>query len=76
MSNLNITSKDLVDQLITNIKLEAKSFKSLIRNFSKNISEYRDDFLKKVGLDINLWIQSNYTEVELIKLEKLIIDLL
>ena len=74
--NLNIPSKELVEQLINNIKLEGKSFKNLIRNFSKNISEYRDEYLKKVNLDINSWVLSNYTEKQIEDLEKLIIKLI
>tara|TARA_A100001015_G_scaffold321056_1_gene449881 strand:- start:453 stop:2603 length:2151 start_codon:yes stop_codon:yes gene_type:complete len=74
--NINIPSDVLVNELINNIKLEGKSFKNLIRNFSKNISEYRDTFLKKVNLNIDDWILSNYGEEELDKLEKLIISIL
>ena len=74
--NLKISSNELVDQLINNIKLEGKSFKNLIRNFSKNISEYRDKHLKKVDLDINLWVLSNYTTKQFEDLEKIIISLI
>ena len=62
--------------LINNLKLEAKSFKNLIRNFSKNISEYRDIFLKKVDMDINDWILTNYDTEVLNELEKNILKLL
>ena len=74
--NLSIKSIDLSEELINNIKLEGKSFKNLIRNFSKNISDYRDEYLMKVNLDINLWISGNYNEEELSNLEKEIIKLL
>lgn len=74
--NLDTPSKDLIEQLINNIKLEGKSFKNLIRNFSKNISEYRDKYLSKVDLDINAWVLSNYSEKQLQDLEKIIIELI
>ena len=70
-----ISSQKLVLLLINNLKLEAKSFKNLIRDFSKNISEYRDSFLKRVNLDINDWILTNYDENKLDELEKLILKL-
>jgi ankyrin repeat protein len=73
--NLDIPSEKLIKILINNIKLEGKSFKNLIRNFSTNISTYRDDFLKKVNLDINDWILTNYTEDTLNELEKLIMKI-
>lgn len=70
-----ISSRKLVLLLINNLKLEAKSFKNLIRDFSKNISEYRDSFLSKVNLDINDWILTNYDEEKLEELEKIILKL-
>ena len=72
----NMGNLEFVEMLINNIKLEAKSFKNLIRNFSKNISEYRDLYLKKVNLDINDWVLTNYSSEKLEELEKLIIKLL
>ncbi len=74
--NLDIDSEILVEQLINNIKLEGKGFKNVIRNFSKNISKYRDDYLKKVDLNINQWILTKYDKNILFKLEKMIINLL
>ena len=74
--NLDIDSETLVKQLINNIKLQAKSFKNLIRDFSKNISSYRDDFLEDINIDINDWILTNYTQDDLTTLEKNILKLL
>lgn len=74
--NLEIDSKKIVEELINNIKLEGKSFKNLIRDFSKNISKYRDEYLQKVELNINQWILSNYNIEKLQKLEKLIINII
>ena len=74
--NLEIESDELVDQLINNIKLEGKSFKNLIRNFSKNISKLRDEYLDMVDLNINRWILSSFEEDKLYKLEKNILKLI
>ena len=74
--NLEISSKEIVEELINNIKLEGKSFKNLIRDFSKNISKYRDEYLQKVDLNINQWILTNYSVEKLQKLEKLIINII
>ena len=56
--------------LINQIKLENISFKSIIRNFSKKITEIRDSFLKKYLIDINDWILGNYNSEILNNLEK------
>lgn len=53
MLNLHIDSKTLVNKLINEIKLNNMSFKNLIRDFSKNITDIRDKLLSKYNLDIN-----------------------
>ncbi len=70
--NLDISSDELVTQLINNIKLQNINFKDIIRDFSKNISNLRDTYLEKVNLTIHDWVNSRYTEDDLNKLEKLI----
>jgi ankyrin repeat protein len=67
--NRNVNLYILPNQLIKIIKLENLSFKSIIRNFSKKITNFRDTFLKKYNLDINDWIVSNYDDELLHKLE-------
>ena len=66
----NLDSKEMVKYLIKVLKLQNKNFKTVIRNFSKNISSLRDRFLSKYNMDINDWISYNYTEDILIKMEK------
>ena len=66
----NLESKEMVKYLIKVLKLQNKNFKTVIRNFSKNISSLRDRFLSKYNMDINDWISYNYTEDILIKMEK------
>lgn len=68
IDKINITN--IADELIKRIKFDNKSFKSLIRNFSKKITEIRDMYLKKHTLDINDWIMGNYNKNILDNLEK------
>jgi ankyrin repeat protein len=76
MKNINIDSKTLALKLINEIKFKNISFKTLIRNFTKSITDLRDDLLKKHKIDINDFIVGNYTSDILNKLEKDIIKLI
>lgn len=69
MSNQS-NSQQFVKYLIKILKLQSKNFKTVIRNFSKNISSLRDRFLHKYNMDINNWISYEYTEEKLINMEK------
>ena len=70
MKNLNIPSNELADKLIKEVKFKNFNFKTLIRNFSKNISDLRDNFLSKYKIDINDFIVENYSNDLLNNLEK------
>ena len=70
ITNDKLTLENLAINLINQIKLENNSFKSIIRNFSKKITEIRDSYLKKYLIDINDWILENYDDDILNKLEK------
>jgi hypothetical protein len=74
MKNIMISSKELAEKLIVTIKYQNISFKKIIRNFSKNITDIRDDFLKSSLIDINDFIVGNYDDNILDKLEKKIIS--
>ena len=74
MKNINMSSTELANKLITSIKYENISFKTVIRNFSKNITDIRDEFLQSYKIDINDFIVGNYDEKILNKLEKDIIN--
>ena len=76
MKNIKIKSKELAEKLIKEIKFKNISFKTIIRNFSKNISDLRDEFFKKYKLDINDFMVDNYNHNILNKLEKDIINYL
>jgi ankyrin repeat protein len=70
INNDKLTLENIAVNLINHIKLDNISFKSIIRNFSKKITEIRDTFLKKYYIDINDWILGNYDDDILNKLEK------
>jgi ankyrin repeat protein len=72
--NINIESKILVEKLIKEIKFKNLNFKTVIRNFSKNVFELRDNFLDNYDIDINDFINDNYDESILNKLEKDILN--
>lgn len=70
INNDKLTIENIAVSLINHIKLDNISFKSIIRNFSKKITEIRDSFLKNCSIDINDWILGNYDDEILNKLEK------
>jgi ankyrin repeat protein len=70
MKYYQVDSSKLSYELIKEIKYRNINFKDLIRNFSKNITDLRDSYLKKYDLDINDWIVGNYTDEILNKLDK------
>jgi ankyrin repeat protein len=74
MKNENIESSILAEKLIKEIKFKNLNFKTLIRNFSKNITDIRDQYLNKFDVDINDFINENYDSNILNKLEKKILS--
>jgi ankyrin repeat protein len=76
IDNKELTLENTATSLINHIKLDNISFKSIIRNFSKKITEIRDLYLKKYLIDINDWILGNYNDEILNKLEKDIFKIL
>jgi hypothetical protein len=64
----NLDRKELVEKLIKIIKYNNISFKNLIRNYAKNIITLRDEVLNSEKLDINSWINEQYTQQQINKL--------
>ena len=64
----------LVSQLITHIKYNNYTFKTIIRNFSKNLNIYRDNILSQVNIDVNQWLNNQYDLNVLKSLQKIIIN--
>lgn len=54
--------KILANKLLKEIRMEGISFKNLIRNYSSNITNVRDEIFKKAGITINNWINDEYSE--------------
>ena len=61
IKNPTIERRKLFIQLVKSIRKNNLSFKNVIRTFSKQIIEIRDNLLKKVSLDINKWLNDDFT---------------
>lgn len=59
--------KTLVESLFENIRAHGLSYRNMIRNYSRNIIKERDKLLKMVDIDINDWLNDNYTYSQLDK---------
>ena len=57
-----IEQEKLVKKLMNKIREDGLSFKNLIRNYSSNITNLRDKFLKKINIDVNDWYNDKYTD--------------
>ena len=55
------TRDNLIEILFEDIRVRSISYKNMIRNYSRNIITERDKLLKKAGMDINDWMNENYT---------------
>uniref|UniRef100_A0A6C0LTA6 Uncharacterized protein n=1 Tax=viral metagenome TaxID=1070528 RepID=A0A6C0LTA6_9ZZZZ len=53
---INEKPKHIIKKLITWIKQNNYSFRNIIRDYSKNITQLRDDYLESIGKDINDYI--------------------
>jgi len=62
LSHPDIHRNSLINKLLKKIKESNISFKNLIRNYSQNITNIRDEIFKKVDITINNWINDQYSE--------------
>jgi ankyrin repeat protein len=62
--NKNININELIPKLIDHIRSKRIYFRTVIRSYTKNITDLRDNLLNKVNLDINKWFNDNYTKEE------------
>lgn len=53
--------------LFSSIRSQGISYRNMIRNYSRNIINERDRLLKLIGIDINDWLNDNYTYSQLDK---------
>jgi len=61
----DLTPDKLVKKLIKSIRLNNISVKNMIRNYAINIITSRDNILNSANIDINNWINDEYTETQL-----------
>ena len=69
----DIDQTKLVSKLMNKIREDGLSFKNLIRNYSSNITDLRDKFLKKINIDVNDWYNDKYSDKQV---EDLINDII
>ena len=60
IKNTQISREKLFIELVKTIRRNNLSFKTIIRSFSKQITDLRDGLLKKVSLDINKWLNDDF----------------
>lgn len=62
INNKNISKDYLLDKLINHIRMKQIPFRTIIRNYTKNIMDIRDKILLSADIDINKWLNENFTE--------------
>ena len=67
------TPRTIVKNLITEIKVNNYSFRTIIRNYSKIITDLRDAYLVRIGRNINDYLNNKFSSDEL---KKLLIEVL
>jgi ankyrin repeat protein len=61
----DVDRNELVKMLLKAIKSQNISFKNMIRNYGKNIIDIRDNIFKKSEMNINDWLNDQYTDVQI-----------
>jgi Mg2+ and Co2+ transporter CorA len=61
----HINPKKLAKNLITQIKINNLSFKTIIRNYSKKITDLRDSYLSFINKTINDYLNDKLTNHEI-----------
>lgn len=72
----DVTREQLVKELISKIKSENISFKHMIRDYTKTITDMRDKYLQKVNLDINNWLNDDFSDEQLDKFNDILTELI
>ena len=65
MKYKEVNRKELVSNMIIEIREQNISFRNMIRNYSYDLMKLRDDILFKAGININDWYNDKYTEKQL-----------
>ena len=60
ITNINIYRINIINKLINYIRNKKVSFRTIIRSYTKNITDTRDKLLDSVDIDINIWLNETY----------------
>jgi ankyrin repeat protein len=66
----DVPRKILIQKSMAIIRLNGYSFRTLIRNYSAKIVEVRDRILASANVDINQWLNDNYSVEQLNKINE------
>jgi ankyrin repeat protein len=66
--------KTLINELFKHISISGISYKNMIRNYARDILIQRDQLLNQINLNVNDWLNNNYTNIQLDKLRTLLIE--
>lgn len=61
----NYDRNSLIDNLINSIRSNGISFREMIRNYTYEILKIRDKVLNSAGIEINDWLNDQYTNTQL-----------
>lgn len=61
------TREQLIKILFSSIRSNGISFRNMIRNYTRNIIDIRDKLLNTASININDWLNDQYTDVQLDK---------
>lgn len=61
----DMNRKELVKKMLNQMKSTGTSFKNLIRNYSKNIINIRDQYFNEIKIDINDWINDKVSDQQI-----------
>ncbi|BCS83184.1 ankyrin repeat-containing protein [Cotonvirus japonicus] len=70
----DIEPKNLTKNLISQIRINNYSFRTVIRNYSKNITDLRDFYLDQINKNINDYLNNKFNTNDTISLLKIIIN--
>lgn len=68
----DVKPNKLITTLVNKIKYNNLSFKNMVRNYSKEITDYRDSILLQVNMDINHYLNNQYNLDDIKKIEQLV----
>ena len=62
LTHPKISRDKLIYKITDQIRKSKTSYRTIIRNYSQNITKYRDIFLSKAKISINQWVNNEYTQ--------------